>query len=250
MTVLIPMAGRGERFVKENYSLPKPLLSVNGLPMVIKASKDLPVADNYIYVLLKEHATKFGIEKVIREHIPQSQFIILDKITEGQACTCLHALENISEQDDIMIGACDNGLVYDLNKFLQLKAQADVIVFTFRNNVTVINKPTQYGWLVVEEDTVKKVSVKVPISETPMTDHALVGAFWFKNKKIFKRSIQKMMDENRRINNEFYIDECINDAIQLNYTVKYFEVDKYICWGTPNDYKTFKYWKEFFNTFK
>lgn len=246
MTILIPMAGKGERFVKENYTLPKPILPIEGLPMVIKASKDLPIADKYLYVLLKDHTIKYDIEKIIIGHIPQSQFIILDKVTEGQACTCLYALENISEQDDIMIGACDNGLIYDKNKFLQLREQADVIVFTFRNNVTVGTKPTQYGWVSVEGDYVKSVSVKIPISDTPINDHAVVGAFWFKNKKIYQNAVEKMMNENRRINNEFYIDECINDAVQLGYNVKYLEVDKYICWGTPNDYKTFNYWKEFF----
>jgi len=25
-----------------------------------------------------------------------------------------------------------------------------------------------------------------------------------------------------------------------------FEIDKYICWGTPNDLRTFEYWKAYF----
>ena len=29
--------------------------------------------------------------------------------------------------------------------------------------------------------------------------------------------------------------------------VKNFEVDNYICWGTPNDLKTYQYWQRFFN---
>jgi NDP-sugar pyrophosphorylase family protein len=249
MTVLIPMAGRGERFVRENYTLPKPILPVEGLPMVIRASKDLPAADNYVYVLLEDHTAKYDIQSIIKEHIPQSEFVILDKVTEGQACTCLVALDKIADGDDIMIGACDNGLIYDIDKFLELKKTADVIVFTFRNNVTVVPKPTQYGWVAVEGENVKYVSVKVPISTDPIHDHAVVGAFWFKNKDVYQKSVEKMIAENRRINNEFYIDECINDAVQLGYNVKFFEVDKYICWGTPNDYRTFNYWKEFFKTF-
>ena len=34
---------------------------------------------------------------------------------------------------------------------------------------------------------------------------------------------------------------------ELGYKVKYFEVDHYICWGTPNDLQTYQYWQRFFN---
>ena len=36
-------------------------------------------------------------------------------------------------------------------------------------------------------------------------------------------------------------------VIALGYTVKNFEIDEYICWGTPNDLKTYEYWQRFFN---
>ena len=45
-----------------------------------------------------------------------------------------------------------------------------------------------------------------------------------------------------------YVDECINDLIELGLRVKVFEVDKYICWGTPNDLKTYEYWEQFHKT--
>jgi len=39
----------------------------------------------------------------------------------------------------------------------------------------------------------------------------------------------------------------LNVAIESGYTVKNFEIDHYICWGTPNDLKTYRYWQEFFH---
>jgi len=249
MIVLIPMAGKGERFVKENYNLPKPILPVNDVPMVIKASLDLPAAERYLYVLLKQHTEQYDIQNIIREHIPASDFVTLDHVTEGQACTCLLALELIGDDEDIMIGACDNGLIYNKDRFNELKKTADVIAFTFRHNATVVTKPTQYGWVAVNGDDISYVSVKKPISADSFNDHAIVGAFWFRNKGIYQQSVHRMMEQNRRINNEFYIDECVNDAIALGYNVKIFEVDKYICWGTPNDYKTYYYWKSYFEKY-
>lgn len=247
MSIIIPMAGKGERFLKKGYQIPKPLISIGDVPMVIKAVLDLPKADDHIFIALKEHLSNFKIDERIKEYLPQAKFVSLDQVTEGQACTCLLGLGDVALNEEILIGACDNGMIFDRQAFDQLKKISDVIVFTFRNNVTVIEKPEQYGWVKLSNDgTVEQVSVKKPISNNPQQDHAIVGAFWFKQADIFKKATERMIAENRRINHEFYVDECINDAIALGYRVSVFEIDKYICWGTPNDYETFNYWKTFY----
>ena len=60
---------------------------------------------------------------------------------------------------------------------------------------------------------------------------------------------KKMIAENDRINNEFYVDEAVKHALELGYRAKVFEVDRYIGWGTPKDYEdyqaTFEYWHGF-----
>ena len=56
-----------------------------------------------------------------------------------------------------------------------------------------------------------------------------------------------MIAKDRRVNGEFYVDECINELIGAGLNVKAFEIDKFICWGTPNDLRTFTYWQTFFN---
>ena len=39
----------------------------------------------------------------------------------------------------------------------------------------------------------------------------------------------------------------MGELIDLNLNVKVFEVDNYVCWGTPDDYETFNYWQSFFD---
>ena len=50
-------------------------------------------------------------------------------------------------------------------------------------------------------------------------------------------SLSNLYKKNIRTNGEFYIDNLLNEAIQSGYIVRNFEVDQYICWGTPNDLK-------------
>jgi bifunctional N-acetylglucosamine-1-phosphate-uridyltransferase/glucosamine-1-phosphate-acetyltransferase GlmU-like protein len=111
-----------------------------------------------------------------------------------------------------------------------------------------VPKPQQYGWVVADENNnATKVSVKVPISNNPKKDHAIVGAFWFRQGKYFVEAAERMIAKNRRVNNEFYVDECINELIEAGQKVKVFEIDSYICWGTPDDLRTYEYWQDFFS---
>tara|TARA_B110000902_G_scaffold264972_1_gene347890 strand:+ start:3683 stop:4441 length:759 start_codon:yes stop_codon:yes gene_type:complete len=249
MNTLIPMAGAGSRFKKEGFKISKPLILVNKNPMVIEATNHLPKSEQHIYICRKEHLEDDKIDIEIEKYYPKSKCITIDYLTEGQAATCLLAKKEINTNEELIIGACDNGMIWEEEKFLLEKKQADCLIWTFRNNVTVINKPEAYGWVEINDrNEAKKVSVKVPISKNPISDHAIVGAFWFQKGKYFVEAAEKMIAKNRRINNEFYVDECINDLIEAGLRVKVFEVDKYICWGTPNDLKTYEYWQQFHET--
>ena len=145
------------------------------------------------------------------------------------------------------IGACDNGYRYDGNKLRQAINDYDVVVWTKRGVSNAIKRPQHYGWVEIDQangSSVKSVSVKKPLAD-PKHDPIVTGAFTFKNPKILKECIDQMIARNGRVNNEFYVDECINDAIKLGYKVGSFEVDDFICWGTPEELKVYEYWLNF-----
>ncbi len=248
---LIPMAGRGQRFVDAGYTIPKPLVPVSGKPMIVQAAQCLPPSNRYAFVCLQEHLTQYQhIKKTLTQSFQNTRIIAIDSITQGQACT---AELGITQQDlvkPLVIGSCDNGMIWDQEKFYKLRNDkaTDAIVWTFKNHPASKKNPHMYGWVrTTENGTVIDVSVKKPLSARPENDHAIVGTFYFATAALFLQAAQELYKNNIRINNEFYIDSCIGALAKLGYTVKVFEVEHYICWGTPNDYRTFEYWQSFFH---
>jgi hypothetical protein len=79
-----------------------------------------------------------------------------------------------------------------------------------------------------------------------MNDHAVIGAFTFKRAQDFLDACDEMIRQNRRINNEFYVDMAMNLAIEKGLKVKVFEVEAYLCWGTPRELENYNYWKNIF----
>ena len=249
---LIPMAGVGARFARDKFTDPKPLIDVGGEPMIIRATKNLPDAGRWVFICRKEHLEEYALQKTLKNTYRGCTIVAIDYLTEGQASTCLVAEQHIDKDNSLLISACDNGMLYneDLLDELIRDSSIDALIFTFRNNVTATRNPQMYGWVKVDKHgRVEQVSVKVPISSDPAGDHAVVGTFWFRRGKYFTDAAREMIKSNTRINNEFYVDECVNNAVAAGLNVRVFEVDKYICWGTPQDLATYNYWREYFKNY-
>ena len=189
MNILIPMAGAGSRFTAAGYKESKPAIPTydrrtgEKLPMVVCATLDLPGVEadgsNVIYVDRDFHKEN-GTEDKIRQHFPKARFITIDHLTEGQACTCLLAEKYINNGEPLLIAGCDNGMEYSKEKFDDYRKKADVLVFTYRHNESVLSNPNAYGWMIVDnDDNIIDVSIKKAISDNPMNDHAVVATFWF-----------------------------------------------------------------------
>ncbi|MFC4722889.1 sugar phosphate nucleotidyltransferase [Geojedonia litorea] len=246
---MIPLAGKGSRFVQEGYKNPKPLIEVSGKPIIVQASNFLPSAESNIFICLEDHLKNYPLEKEIRQEFPDSKIISLNQVTEGQACTCELGLEGENLEKPLLIAACDNGMLWNKKRYEELlqDQSVDAIIWSFRNHPSSERNPEMYGWIKTKGDKVLGVSVKKPISDNPRKDHAIVGTFYFRKGLHFKKALDKMYKKNTRINGEFYVDSCIEELVNIGLNVKVFEIDNYICWGTPNDYKTFKYWQSFFH---
>ena len=239
---LIPMAGAGQRFLDAGYQQPKPLIDVCGEPMILRAARSMPQPDLWIFVCREDHVNLANIDKELNQLFQPCRIITIDRLTEGQAATCLLAREELKSDDQLTIGACDNGMIWDQARYDSLLADTenDFLVWTFRNHPNVLQDPRMYGWVRTAPGAeITGVSVKMPISEYPMLDHAVVGTFTFRRAECFLNAADQMIKSDARIRNEFYVDEVVNFALQSGALGRPFEINRYICWGTPHDLESY-----------
>jgi dTDP-glucose pyrophosphorylase len=152
MIVLIPMAGAGSRFTEAGYIVPKPLLPILEKPMVVSAADALPKGDEYAFIVRDFQIIDYQVDKHLEKHFPDAHIVSIDHLTEGQAVTCLHAKELINNDNELAIGASDNGMIYSMSAFEEAKKDVDALVFSFRNNPAVNQKPQAYGWVKTKEN--------------------------------------------------------------------------------------------------
>lgn len=233
---LIPLAGAGQRFENKGFNLPKPLIDINGKPMFVRAAEALPRADKYIFICLLKHIKKYSIDKIIKLYFPNSETFVLKRKTSGQAMSCLKATKLINDNDILTIGSCDYSMTYNLKNFKRNLKSSDLVIWTFKDKKIIKKNPKMYGYVKIDKrGFASRVTCKKKISGSPWNDHTIIGTFTFKKAKYFIHFANKLIKNNLRVNNEFYIDSIADLFVKSGFKVKVNLVKKYFGWGTPMD---------------
>lgn len=224
--VVIPMAGLGSRFSNAGYDLPKPLIDVNGIPMIEKVVNNLGIDAKFIFIVQREHE-KFEITKKLRSITSNCEIVYVDKVTEGAACTTLLAKEHIDNDRHLLIVNSDQFVEWNSGRFYYqvIDQNVDASIVTF--------KSTHPKWSFVklnESNHVIEVAEKNPIS-----DIATVGIYFWNRGRDYVKYAKQMITKNIRVNNEFYVCPVFNEAILDNKKITTYNVEKMWGLGTPED---------------
>lgn len=226
------MAGLGSRFASAGYGLPKPFIDVAGKPMIVRVMENLR-QPNARFVLLarKEHIeNNLDLIKTIQSQF-DAQFVSIDKLTEGTACTVMFARSLLAAQEPVVIANSDQIVDDCFGQFIQdAKVRSlDGSILTF----TDLEQNPKWSFAKINaQGLVTQVQEKKVISE-----FATVGIYYFKRADDLIDGITQMIIENDRTNNEFYICPTYNYLIRNGRKVGIYNIQQPQMHGigTPED---------------
>lgn len=216
LTIIIPAAGEGSRFAKEGFTDPKPFIKANGVPMIDLVSQMFSdIAERVVVICQKQHAQRF-----IDAGYPD--LVILDKKNEGAALSVLCAEGVVPDDEEVAICNVDNLFDIDLEPFFAKAKKYEGAILTF----PVESGPWSYV-LANRFDKVLRVREKEQISKL-----ATAGLYYFREWRLLRNAVCKMISEEDRHNGEFYLAPCYNyvagDVISIE-----MPADAFISLGTP-----------------
>ena len=227
LNIIIPMAGAGSRFAQAGYTFPKPLIEVNGKPMIQVVVENLNIDANYIYVVQKSHRERYNLDTLLNLLTPGCTVIEVDGMTEGAACTVLMAKRYINNDFPLFFANSDQYVEWNSNDFMYKmeSTDADGGMLTF----TAVHPKWSFA-RIDKAGFVTEVAEKNPIS-----DIATVGFYYWKHGSDFVKYAEQMIAADKRFNNEFYVCPVFNEAIADGKKIKTFHIDKMWGLGTPED---------------
>jgi NDP-sugar pyrophosphorylase family protein len=225
LNILIPMAGKGSRFENSGYTLPKPLIPIEGKTMIENAVDSLGIQGNFIFVTQKSHALKEKLESIYEGCV----VLEIDYITDGPACTALLVKDLINNDDPLLITNCDQIMWWDDRNFKNFIENylhdGFVVTYTETTNKNSYVELDRYGMAkrIVEKEVISDVSLN--------------GIHFWKKGKYFIESSEKMIQNNERYNNEFYIGPSYNELIKSGKKIGIFHIPnlQHNAVGTPED---------------
>ena len=231
LNVLIPMAGNGTRFAEKGYQYPKPLIDVDGVPMIQAVVNNLNIKAQYTFIVQESHYIDFNLQSVLTSIVPGCNIVRVSGLTEGAAMTCLMAKQYIDNDRPLVIANSDQLLNWDARDFLYdlYTSDLDARVATFTAN------DAKWSYVKVENDLVTKVAEKKAISNI-----ATVGVYAWKKGSDFVKYARQMIAKDIRTNNEFYVAPVFNEAILDNKKIGVYNVKMMIGLGTPEDLEKYK----------
>jgi HAD superfamily hydrolase (TIGR01509 family) len=231
MNVLIPMAGAGSRFANAGYTFPKPLIEVDGKPMIQVVVENLNIEANYIFIVQKDHYEKYSLQYLLNLIAPNCTIVQVDGLTEGAACTTLLAKEYINNNYPLLMANSDQFVEWSSNECLYA-FNADGVdggILTF--------KSTHPKWSyakIGDDGFVSEVAEKKPIS-----DNATVGIYFWTKGSDYVKYAEQMIEKDIRVNNEFYVCPVYNEAVQDGKKIRIKDIKKMWGIGTPEDLNYF-----------
>ena len=231
MNVLIPMAGAGSRFARAGYTFPKPLIEVNGKPMIQVVVENLNVDAHFIFLVQKDHYEKYNLKQLLNLIAPGCDIIQVDGLTDGAACTTLLAKELIDNDSPLLMANSDQFVEWNSNECLYAFTAdgVDGGIITF--------KATHPKWSFARlgaDGFVSEVAEKNPIS-----DNATVGIYYWKKGSDYVKYAEQMISKDIRTNGEFYVCPVFNEAIGDNKKIRVKDIEKMWGIGTPEDLNYF-----------
>ena len=232
INIVIPMAGAGSRFSEAGFEKPKPFIDVAGKPMIVRVLENLTYEGaRYILIGRKEHLEK---EKELVESIKKDfnvEFIAINNLTEGTACTVLYARKFINNNQPLLIANSDQIVDMSIADYIDdcFTRSLDGSILTF------IDKNQDPKWSFAKLDDAGLV-IKVKEKEV-ISEYATVGIYLFSKGSDFVNSAVDMIIENDRANNEFYTCPTYNYLVNESGKVGIYNINfkQMHGIGTPED---------------
>jgi len=210
--------------------MPKPLIMSKDKHIIDWAMSSFNTDEcNIIFALRLDHIHNFAIDDILRQKFGDDiKIVVIDRITRGSVETCLLAKEHIDNELPLIIYTPD---VYYRPVFdpASISKDLDGFLLTFK-----ANSPA-HSYVELDEDgRAIRTAEKEVISQ-----NAAVGVYYYRTGKMFVEYAERLIEEDVRVKNEYYICPMFNYLIEEGMNVGVHQTEKMHVLGTPAELEFF-----------
>jgi NDP-sugar pyrophosphorylase family protein len=228
--IVVPMGGEGRQFIERGYTFPKPLVEIDGKPLIELVVENLTPSEphQFVFVCRQDHVQSYALSDVLHLVAPGCEVVTMRQPTAGALCSVLLAMEHLAKDDELLVANADQIVDVGVDRFLASAraGQWDGYIMTFPNT------HPRWSYVRTEHDQVVAVAEKQPISR-----NATVGLYYFRRGTDFAEGAQRMLLKNASRAGEFFVAPVYNELVLQDRRVGTFAIaaDQMHGLGTPEE---------------
>jgi NDP-sugar pyrophosphorylase family protein len=228
LALVMPMAGRGSRFLRDGRVTPKPLIPLAGRPFFHWAAESVrraaPVRE-MVFVVLEEHVRGFGIDDAIRACYPDATVVAIAEVTAGAAETAAAGVAALRSTGPFAVNDCDHAFdAGDLGPLVEaLGTTLGGALLGFR-----ATSPA-YSYAVLDGDG----RVRRTVEKEVASPFAVAGCYLFAEPAVFAGLLEQYRTECTY--RELFVSGMYNVAVRRELAVGFRELRAHLAFGTPEE---------------
>ena len=229
LNLIMPMAGRGSRFLAQAIREPKPLIDLNGKPFFWWAAESVRRAapvKRMIFVILQEHTEQWQLDRCIRDFYPDAEILIIPEVTAGSAETAALAIRELQDSNPFVVNDCDHAfLAPTLGQHLQPSHRLTAgTLLTFRS------ESPNYSYAQLNREN----QVTGTVEKQAVSPFAIAGCYLFSSPELFLSHYAAYAAACPYP--ELFLSGVYNQILHAGLPVDMLVLQEHFAFGTPEEY--------------
>jgi len=250
MNIIIPMSGTGKRFQDAGYRQIKPLIPVEGKPIIQHIIERFGPSDNFILICNEVHLAATELAQVLKKICPQARIIPIKAHKFGPVYAVMRAESHIINEQPVIVNYCDFSWRWDYADFKDTvaKNRCDGCILAYRGFHPHLLGPDYYASVKLSEGNwLEEIKEKYSFTADKMESFQSSGTYYFAKGAYIKKYFPLLMQRNIDISGEYYVSLVYNLMKEDNLKVFVYEIPYFLQWGTPQDLEDYLYWSDYFH---
>ena len=255
MQIIIPMTGLGSRFKNAGYKELKPLILVEGKPIIEHVIKLYPGEDDFLFIVRKEHIETTPIIDVLKKLCPKGKIKIIKGHKLGPVYAVTQVFDQISDSKPTILNYCDFYMNWDYLDFKTFTIQSgcDGAIPCYTGfHPHLLHKNNLYASCKVNNKLeLLEIKEKFSFESDKSKAYHSGGNYYFKSGETLKTYCNKLITNKESLNGEYYASLVYNNMCKDGLkTLVYDKINHFCQWGTPFDLEEYNYWSQIFKVTK
>ncbi|MBV9609675.1 MAG: NTP transferase domain-containing protein, partial [Acidobacteria bacterium] len=248
MQIIIPMSGTGSRFVRAGYRDLKPLIPVDGMPIIEHVTRMFTGEDDFLFICGRDALEKTSLREVLTRIAPHGTIVGIEPHKLGPVHAVLQASNHVRHDEPVVVNYCDFAVEWEYSDFKQKMSalQCAGCITAYRGFHPHSLGPNLYAYLRERDNYLLEIREKHCFTENRLNEYASAGTYYFRSGAMMLRYFQLAVERGLSTNGEFYASMPYNLLVEDGLDVFIYELKKMLQWGTPEDVEEYQSWSRYF----